>query len=74
VWNIFQTPTWVVPPRLAVWKALKKCDGVLGEIKMDDQENFAPETIQRFQSDPDFYREFVKTAEVEVNNNFPIVS
>jgi hypothetical protein len=48
---------------------------ILGQIQMDAQENFSQETIDRFQSDSEFYREFVKKVEVEVNNNaFPIVS
>jgi hypothetical protein len=46
---------------------------ILSKIQMDAQENFSQETIEKFQSDPDFYREFVKKIEAEVNNAFPIV-
>lgn len=47
---------------------------ILSKIQMDAQENFSPETIEKFQSDPEFYREFVKKVEAEVNNAFPVVS
>lgn len=48
--------------------------GILEKIQMDAQENFSQETIEKFESDPEFYRDFVKKIEVEVNNTFPIVS
>ena len=47
---------------------------ILSKIQMDAEENFSPETIEKFQADPEFYREFVKKVEAEVNNSFPIVS
>ncbi len=47
---------------------------ILSKIQMDAEENFLPETIEKFQADPEFYREFVKKVEAEVNNSFPIVS
>ena len=47
---------------------------ILSKIQMDAQENFSQVTIDKFQSDPEFYREFVKKIEAEVNNSFPIVS
>jgi len=47
---------------------------ILSKIQMDAEENFSPETIEKFQSDPEFYREFVKKVEAEVNNAFPVVS
>lgn len=47
---------------------------ILSKIQLDAQENFSQETIEKFQSDPEFYREFVKKIEVEVNNAFPVVS
>lgn len=46
---------------------------ILGELGIDDQENFSQETIERFKSDPEFYRRFVKAVEKEVNNAFPMV-
>ena len=47
---------------------------ILSKIQMDAEENFSLETIEKFQADPEFYREFVKKVEAEVNNSFPIVS
>ena len=47
---------------------------ILKEIDIDDQENFSKEQIDKFNTDPDFYRRFVKAIEKEVNGAFPIVS
>ena len=33
---------------------------ILGEIEMDEKENFTPAQIERFKNDPEFYRRFVK--------------
>lgn len=60
------------PPRVQAWKSLGQAK-VLSKIEMDAQENFSQETIEKFKSDPEFYREFVKNIEAEVNNAFPIV-
>lgn len=47
---------------------------ILSKIQLDDEENFSQETIQKFESDPEFYRDFLKKLEVEVNTGFPVVS
>jgi hypothetical protein len=46
---------------------------LLGQIELDEQENFSKETIQKFESDEKFYRDFVKKVEVDANNTFPVV-
>lgn len=46
---------------------------VLDKIQLDERENFSQETIDKFKSDPAFYREFVKAIEAAVNNAFPMV-
>jgi hypothetical protein len=46
---------------------------VLAQIEMDDDENFTPEQIKKFRTDPELYLRFVKAVEKQVNNNFPIV-
>jgi hypothetical protein len=46
---------------------------ILDEIELDEHENFTPGQIERFKSDPVFYRKFVKAIEKEVNNTLPIV-
>ncbi|KAK4128613.1 FAD/NAD(P)-binding domain-containing protein [Parathielavia appendiculata] len=73
LYHVFRTPTWVLPPRIQAWKVMGQAGQILSQIQMDAQENFSQETIERFQSDPDFYRAFVKKIEVEVNNAFPVV-
>ncbi len=47
---------------------------VLKETELDGSENFTPAQIEKFKSDPELYRRFVKAIEKEVNNVFPIVS
>ena len=47
---------------------------MLKQIQMDEQENFSPEQIEKFKTDPELYKTFVKTIEKEVNGAFPIVS
>ena len=69
-----RTPTWVPPPRIQTWNMFGQAQEVLGQIKLDERENFSAETIEKFKSDPVFYRRFIKNIEVLVNNNFPIVS
>jgi hypothetical protein len=64
----------VLPPRIQAWKVMGQAGEILSKIQMDAQENFSQETIDKFQSDPEFYREFVKKVEAEVNNAFPVVS
>lgn len=46
---------------------------VWDKIQLDAEENFSEETIEKFKSDPEFYRDFVKRIEVEVNSAFPVV-
>ena len=74
MYHIFRTPTWVLPPRIQAWKVMGQAGQILSKIQMDAEENFSPETIEKFHADPEFYREFVKKVEAEVNNSFPIVS
>lgn len=47
---------------------------IMSEVRLDEKENFSPQTIARFKSDPEFYRRFVKAIEVEINKTLPIVS
>jgi hypothetical protein len=72
--HIVRTPTWVGPPRIQAWKLLGQAGEALSRIELDEQENFSPATIEKFQADPQFYRSFVKDIEKEVNDNFKIVS
>lgn len=66
-------PTWVVPSRLQLL-AQGAGGGVLGEVSMDENSYFTKDQIERFKSDPEFYKKFVKAVEEVVNGNFPLVS
>lgn len=46
---------------------------VLGEVEMDDKENFSQSQIEKFKSQPELYKRFVKTVEKDINGTFPIV-
>ncbi|KIH86704.1 flavin-binding protein monooxygenase [Sporothrix brasiliensis 5110] len=70
--HIVRTPTWIIPPRVQIFKMGPAAE-VMGTIELDVEENFTPEQISRFQSDPALYRTFVKTIEKETNNSFPIL-
>lgn len=75
LYHCIRTPTWIMPPRIM---AMMMMDGpakrILTQLDMDKQENFSPEQIERFKSQPDFYRDFVKTIEKDTNGTFPVVS
>lgn len=47
---------------------------ILGEIEMDEKENFTPAQIERFKNDPQFYRRFVKAIERDIGGAFAVVS
>lgn len=47
---------------------------IMDEIQLDEMENFSPETIAKFKSDPEFYHRFVKGLETELSKTLPIVS
>ena len=53
---------------------LGQAGDILKSIELDERENFSTATIEKFKSDSQFYRSFVKGIEKEVNNTFPIVS
>ncbi|KAK0618273.1 hypothetical protein B0T17DRAFT_331851 [Bombardia bombarda] len=71
--HIVRTPTWVLPPRIQAWKIMGQAGELLNKIELDEKENFSQNTIEKFKSDPEFYRTFVKGIEAEVNNTFPII-
>ncbi|KAK4145439.1 putative sterigmatocystin biosynthesis monooxygenase stcW [Dichotomopilus funicola] len=73
LYHVFRTPTWVVPPRIHSWKTMGQATEALDKIQLDERENFSQETIEKFKSDPEFYREFVKAIEAAVNNAFPMI-
>lgn len=46
---------------------------ILGEIELDEKENFTQRQIERFKSDPAFYHKFIKTIEKDSNGAFALV-
>ncbi|KAK3336560.1 hypothetical protein B0T19DRAFT_437312 [Cercophora scortea] len=73
IYHIIRTPTWITPPRLLAWKLMGQASEVLDKIQLDEEENFSQDTIEKFKSDPNFYRAFVKGIEVELNKTLSVV-
>lgn len=71
--HFVREPTWVVPSRLQLL-ARGAGGGVLSEVGLKENTDFTQAQIDRFKSDPAFYKKFVKAVEEVVNGNFPIVS
>lgn len=46
----------------------------MSQIEIDDKGDFTPAQIEKFKSDPAFYKGFVKKIEEDVSGNFPLVS
>jgi hypothetical protein len=46
---------------------------MLGSLDMDG-ENFTSKQIEKFKTSPEYYLEFVKAVEEQINGRFPIVS
>ncbi|KAK7923108.1 dimethylaniline monooxygenase [Apiospora marii] len=75
LYHCVRTPTWIIPPRIMTMKVLggPVMKTVLGEVEMDDKENFSQAQIEKFKSQPELYKRFVKTVEKDINGTFPIV-
>ncbi|CAK7202767.1 hypothetical protein SEUCBS139899_005494 [Sporothrix eucalyptigena] len=70
--HVVRTPTWILPPRIQLFQMGPAAE-TINSIDLDDDENFSPEQIERFNADAALYRNFVKTIEKETNSNFPIM-
>ncbi|KAI0008903.1 FAD/NAD(P)-binding domain-containing protein [Xylariaceae sp. FL0662B] len=74
LYHFIRTPTWVIPPRIVSMMVMGgPAKSVLGQIELDEKENFTQSQIERFKEDPGFYRTFVKAIEQDINGAFPIV-
>ncbi|KAK2073106.1 hypothetical protein P8C59_007412 [Phyllachora maydis] len=73
LYHVVRTPTWVLPPRIQSWKMTGQAEEAMSKIELDDRENFTQQTIDKFKSDPAYYRGFVKGTEKAVNKNFGII-
>jgi hypothetical protein len=47
---------------------------MLSQLELDQNENFSAAQIEKFKNDPEFYKEFVKTIELDLNGAFALVS
>ncbi|KAK8090027.1 hypothetical protein PG997_004988 [Apiospora hydei] len=74
LYHCVRTPTWIIPPRIMTMKVLggPVMKSVLGEVEMDDKENFSQAQIEKFRSQPELYKRFVKAVEKDINGAFPI--
>ncbi|KAI2780749.1 FAD/NAD(P)-binding domain-containing protein [Daldinia loculata] len=74
LYHFVRTPTWIIPPRILSMKVMGgPAKDILGEIELDEKENFTQRQIERFKSDPAFYRKFIKTIEKDSNGAFALV-
>ncbi|RSL49542.1 hypothetical protein CEP54_012383 [Fusarium duplospermum] len=69
--HFVREPTWVVPSRLQLL-AQGAGGGVLDEVDLKENADFTEAQIERFKSDPEFYKKCVKAVEQVVNGNFPL--
>ncbi|KAK9418208.1 hypothetical protein SUNI508_08402 [Seiridium unicorne] len=74
LYHFVRTPTWVTPPRIMAIKTLgSPAKDMLSQIELDDKENFSDSQIAKFQSDPEFYKKFIKAVEKDINGAFAMV-
>ncbi|KAK8048625.1 flavin-binding protein monooxygenase [Apiospora phragmitis] len=74
LYHCVRTPTWIIPPRIMTMKVMGgPAKAVLGQIEMDDKENFSQAQIEKFKSQLELYKHFVKAVEKDINGAFPIV-
>ncbi|KAI0396641.1 hypothetical protein F5Y17DRAFT_75038 [Xylariaceae sp. FL0594] len=74
LYHFVRTPTWILPPRRLAMMLLKSpAVPMLGQLDLDDMENFSAQQIEKFRSDPEFYRKFVKTIEEDINGAFAML-
>lgn len=70
--HFVREPTWIVPSRLQLIAQSRA--SILEGVEINEDEGFSKAQIERFKSDPVFYRKFIKAIEEVVNGNFPLVS
>ncbi|KAL1847784.1 hypothetical protein Plec18167_002516 [Paecilomyces lecythidis] len=71
--HFIRSPTWIAPPRIQTLMAGKTGE-VMSKVELDEDGRFTTAQIHKFKKDPEFYMNFVKAVEEDVNGNFPIVS
>jgi adenylosuccinate synthase len=69
--NFIRSPTWITPPQQDAMA--EKATAIFKDLELDG-DNFTPQQIEKFKSSPEYYLEFVKAIEEEINNKFSLVS
>ncbi|KAE9367648.1 FAD/NAD(P)-binding domain-containing protein [Stipitochalara longipes BDJ] len=69
--HFIRSPTWIAPPSYKTWKT-GKAGEILGNLEMDG-EKFSSKQIEKFKNSPQYYLEFVKTIEEQINSRFPML-
>lgn len=71
--HFIRSPTWIVPPQQdTLARGSGKAAEILENVEMDG-DKFTARQIEKFQASPEYYLEFVKAVEEEVNSKFPLV-
>ncbi|KAI0148121.1 FAD/NAD(P)-binding domain-containing protein [Hypoxylon sp. NC0597] len=74
LYHFVRTPTWIIPPRIASMMMMGgPAKDILTQIELDEKENFTKKQVERFKTDPAFYRKFIKTIEQDSNGAFALV-
>ncbi|OTA97918.1 hypothetical protein M434DRAFT_91250 [Hypoxylon sp. CO27-5] len=74
LYHFVRTPTWIIPPRIVSMMMMGgPAKDILTQIELDEKENFTQRQIEKFKTDPAFYRKFIKIIEQDSNGAFALV-
>ncbi|KAI0874121.1 hypothetical protein GGS24DRAFT_490247 [Hypoxylon argillaceum] len=74
LYHFIRTPTWILPPRILTMMMMDTpAKSVLSQLELDKKENFSAAQIEKFKSDPDLYKKFVKNIELDLNSAFAVL-
>ncbi|KAI0842840.1 FAD/NAD(P)-binding domain-containing protein [Hypoxylon sp. FL0890] len=74
LYHFVRTPTWIIPPRIVSMVVMGgPAKDILSQVEFDEKENFTQRQMERFKTDPAFYRKFIKTIERDSNGAFALV-
>ncbi|TVY86466.1 putative sterigmatocystin biosynthesis monooxygenase [Lachnellula willkommii] len=69
--HCIRSPTWIVPPQQETLLT-SNCSELFGRVEMDGNK-FTPAQIEKFNSEPAYYLQFVKAIEEEINSKFSVM-
>lgn len=70
--HFVRSPTWIVPPQQQALTA-SEAGEILQSVEMDG-DKFTEAQIEKFKSSPEYYLQFVKAVEEQINSKFSLVS